>query len=462
MSLSNRRMLAVIVSVGFSVSLAAFSGCDGVDAPSKAKAPAQASISGEQNADQNPASSGDAAGSSPSKLAAKDNVDAAEAGALKSRDVTLRTTLPDNSDELIAYLRRLDAVRLEEDTREARARFTAVQKAIIEAADKLLDQKGLDEKVRLEAIQTKWGATLLLVQLDDQGAEERFLALVNKLVEDKNPDVSRAARWQLRQLDVTQNLRALMQGKLKNTEKLMQDLNLILADDRLAYPHYNLLETAARILESREKFDEAAKIYAGMEKAFQAADDPELAAQAAFRAQQAAKRLGWIGKEVELAGVRLDGTPFDVEELKGKVVLIDFWATWCGPCIEELPNVVENYKKYHDRGFEIVGVSLDVDKDALDRFVKGENDLKRKLEWITLFWSDATATAEADPYENPLAKKFGVDGVPSTFLVDQDGKVVSLGVRGERLGEKLAELLGTPDDVPEEQPQPAAAAPETQ
>ena len=461
MSLFSRQMLAASVLAGSLVSLAALSGCDRIDATATGKAPPRANINGgERVADEKSDDARDAAGSS--KSAAEENAAPTdEADAAKSRDVTLRTTLPDDSEELITYLRRLDEVRLEEDTREARARFTAVQRAIIEAADKLMSKADLDEKVRLEVIQMKWGASMLLVQLDDEGAEERFLALVNTLVEDKNPDISRAARWQLRQLDVTQNLRALMQGKLQSTDKLMQDLNLILADDRLTYSHYKLVETAARVLESQEKFDEAAKIYAGMEKAFQASEDPELAAQAAFRSQQAAKRLGWIGKEVELAGTRLDGSPFDVDELKGKVVLVDFWATWCGPCLDELPNVVQNYKKYHDRGFEIVGVSLDVDKDALDRFVKGENDLKEEIKWVTLFWSGASETAAEDPYENPLAKKFGVDGVPSTFLVDQEGKVVSLGVRGERLGQKLEELLGTPDEAPEETQEPAATPSET-
>ncbi len=204
-----------------------------------------------------------------------------------------------------------------------------------------------------------------------------------------------------------------------------------------------------------EKYDEAALVYAGMEKAFRSSDDPELAAQAQHRAQKAATRLGWLGKEISLDGKRLDGQSFNLDELKGKVVLVDFWATWCPPCLEELPNVVENYKKYRDRGFEVVGVSLDADKEALSQFVAGENPTKEEIKWVNLFWSepgDGTAggSAAENPYENPLAKKFGVDGVPSTFLVDKQGKLVSIGVRGERLGEKLAELLGTPDDVPEE------------
>ncbi|MEX2141923.1 MAG: TlpA disulfide reductase family protein [Pirellulales bacterium] len=453
MSLSFRHTVSVFCLAGFVVSLAALTGCERIDATAKSKAPPSTSKrdwNGPRESSEGPAVS-KGTRTTIEKNADPSVGDDSSKGAEKI-DLTVPTG---DTEDLLAHLRKLDAVRLEEDTREAKAEFIQVQKAIIAAADKLLTQQDLKEEARIEAVTLKWNASILLVNLDDEGAEEHFLALANKLVEDKNPAVARTARLQIRQLEIMQSLRALVQGKTKSTEKLMQDLNVILGEEGLRYTQYNLVEQAARILESLEKFDEAAKIYAGMERAFQASGDAELAAQATFRAQQAATRLGWIGKEPELAGTRLDGKSFDLDELKGKVVLVDFWATWCPPCIEELPNVVENYQKYRDRGFEVVGVSLDVDKDALERFVAGENPSKEKLEWVNLFWSEAGESMEANPYENPLAKKFGVDGVPSTFLIDKEGKVISLGVRGERLGEKLAELLGTPDEAPDEDAKPA-------
>ena len=457
MNLFFRRMSPALSLAGFVGLLAALSGCERgeTSAESKARPPAYKS-EGEAKKKTR-----DGSAVSPDTKSISEGNAGASADELpaKATDKVILADLPDDAEALLAYLKKLDAVRLEEDTRETRDEFTRVQKAIIEAADKLLAKKDLDEETRVEAVKLKWGASILLVRLDDAGAEERFLALANTLVNDKNAEIGRAARLQLRQLDVVQSLRGLLQGKTKNTEKLMQDLNLILSEEGLRYPQYDLLETAARLLESQEKFDEAAKIYAGMERAFQSSGDPDLAAQATFRAQHASTRLGWIGKEPVLEGTRLDGKPFDLKELKGKVVLVDFWATWCPPCIEELPNVVENYKKYRDRGFEVVGVSLDVDKDALDRFVAGENPTKDKLEWVTLFWKEAGESSEANPYENPLAKEFGVDGVPSTFLVDQEGKVISLGVRGERLGEKLSELLGTPDELPKEDDAPEKDTP---
>ena len=446
MSLS-RRLAAPLFAFASLCVLAVFAGCNRTDATAKTESPPSANIAREQKADEPSKTDSTAKAITPAAL---DSAEPATSDDAKQTTAIIeKDALPESAPELLAYLRKLDLVRLEEDTREARAEFTRVQKGIGEGADKLLAIKDLKEEDRVEGVQLKWTSSVLLVNLGVEGAEERFLKFANELVSDKNPLIGRTARLQLRQLDVMKTLRTLLQGATKNTDKLMQDVNLILSEEGLRDGQYEILEQAARILEAIEKYDEAAQVYAGMKKAFGSSDDPQLAAQAEHSAEKAATRLGWLGKEVSLDGTRLDGQPFNLDELKGKVVLVDFWATWCGPCIQELPNVVENYKKYHDRGFEVVGISLDTDKDALSRFVGGENDTKQALQWVTLVSSAAGDAAES-PFENPLAEKFGVDGIPSTFLVDQSGKLISIGVRGERLGEKLAELLGTPDDVPEE------------
>jgi thiol-disulfide isomerase/thioredoxin len=422
-------------------------GCSESDAGRTSRAPSANIKAHGANTQKTDGARSTTATNAASSGATQSSLNATQRSATKSPQ-TVDTAVPKGGiDELMAFLHKLDEVRLEENTPAALADFVRVQKAILEGVDKLLVEKALNEDTRIEAIVLKWNATILLLNLDDEGAEERFLKVANELARDKNPIVAKTARVQLRQLDVLHSMRDLVQGSAKNTEKLLQDVDMILKEEGLRYAQFDLVRKAARVLESQEKYDEAAQIYERLEKAFEKSDDPQLVQIALETTKRANIRLGWIGKQADLTGRRLDGQPFDLSELKGKVVLVDFWATWCPPCVAEIPNVKDNYQKYRDRGFEVVGVSQDEDRDALETFVDGKNATKEKLPWITLWTSETVKEGENE--ENPFAKKFGVDGLPETLLIDQSGKVVSLGLRGERLGAKLAELLGEPDEVAE-------------
>ena len=126
----------------------------------------------------------------------------------------------------------------------------------------------------------------------------------------------------------------------------------------------------------------------------------------------------------------LDGKPLSVGALKGKVVLVDFWATWCGPCRAELPNVIEAYKKYHAQGFEIIGVSLDSDREKLDAFLKKTEGMT----WAQYF--------DGEGWSNKLAVKYGVQGIPFAVLVGADGKIIAKDLRGEALAAAVAHALG--------------------
>jgi thiol-disulfide isomerase/thioredoxin len=124
----------------------------------------------------------------------------------------------------------------------------------------------------------------------------------------------------------------------------------------------------------------------------------------------------------------LDGKPLSVANYKGKVVLIDFWATWCGPCRAEIPNVVATYKKYHGQGFEIIGVSLDDDRQKLLSYTKNNN-----MTWSQFF--------DGQNWGNKLAVKYGVEAIPATYLLDRDGVIIGKDLRGDDLSEAIARAL---------------------
>ena len=130
----------------------------------------------------------------------------------------------------------------------------------------------------------------------------------------------------------------------------------------------------------------------------------------------------------DLAGPTLDGKTLDLADYRGKIVLVDFWATWCGPCIGELPNVRKTYDRYHEQGFEVIAVSLDTDRAALKDYVR-----KNGLPWPQVVFDKP----EELGWNNPMAQKHGVKGIPATFLIDREGKVVAQDLRG---GDLIAEV----------------------
>lgn len=135
-------------------------------------------------------------------------------------------------------------------------------------------------------------------------------------------------------------------------------------------------------------------------------------------------------KPLDLKFTAVDGTAIDLAKLRGKVVLVDFWATWCPPCREEVPNVVAAYTKYHDKGFEVVGISLDQDKSALLSFTKAHG-----MVWPQYF--------DGNGWDNKVSKSFGIDSIPAMWLVGKDGKVLTTNARDDLAGQ-VEKALQTP------------------
>lgn len=126
----------------------------------------------------------------------------------------------------------------------------------------------------------------------------------------------------------------------------------------------------------------------------------------------------------------VDGRDVNVANMKGKVVLVDFWATWCGPCVAELPNVLEAYRKLNPKGFEIVGISFDNNKKDLVDFVA-----EQKMPWVQYF--------DGKGWKNDFGVAYGINSIPAMWLVDKKGLVRDLNAR-EGLADKVEKLLAEP------------------
>jgi peroxiredoxin len=135
-----------------------------------------------------------------------------------------------------------------------------------------------------------------------------------------------------------------------------------------------------------------------------------------------------IGAMPDFTVADTSGKLMKLSSLRGKYVLVDFWASWCAPCRKENPNVVKAYQKYHDKGFEIVGVSLDTKKDAWMKAIEKDN----------LTWNHVS---DLKGWESGIVKEFGITVVPTSFLLDKEGKVIANNLREEALPKKLEQLL---------------------
>jgi thiol-disulfide isomerase/thioredoxin len=137
--------------------------------------------------------------------------------------------------------------------------------------------------------------------------------------------------------------------------------------------------------------------------------------------------IGAIAPELEFPDP--DGKMRKLSDLRGKVVLVDFWASWCGPCRRENPNVTNIYSKYHDKGFEVFSVSLDSDAASWKRAIEAD-----KLVW-------PNHVSDLKKWQSKAAAIYGVSSIPSTFLLDKEGRIVQRNLRGADLERAVKQLV---------------------
>ncbi len=189
---------------------------------------------------------------------------------------------------------------------------------------------------------------------------------------------------------------------------------------------YISLNAIQQIATSESVQAEAEQVYAGLDgtvKESKAGKDVSIYFNAVKKTKIGLQAIDFTQNDV-------NDKPVKLSDFKGKYVLVDFWASWCGPCRQENPNVVAAYNQYKDKGFTILGVSLDQPgkKEAWLKAIADDH-----LTW--------THVSDLKFWDNAVAKQYGIRSIPANFLIDPDGKIIAKGLRGEALKEKLASLL---------------------
>ena len=292
--------------------------------------------------------------------------------------------------------------------------------AMLEASDKILagepdeSQAGMAISIKMRFLESI----------------EELQAFAEELRNSDHPKLARQADGAI----LNRQLRGARGASEEDIRKLVGQVKEYLGGGPLQPSDVSLAMTAGRLAEMSDNTELAVETYNSLAEILKQSDNEQIA-KSATKIEGVVRRLTLIGNPMKLEGKLLDGEAIDWAAYRGKVVLVDFWATWCGPCVREIPHMKETYEQYHERGFEIVGISLDRDREQLEKFIE-----EKEVPWKIIFNEEDT---------NSTADYYGVMAIPTMILVAADGNVISTKARGDKLSEELEKLLGPPEEKEE-------------
>jgi len=265
-----------------------------------------------------------------------------------------------------------------------------------------------------------------LVNLKVPAAKQRLDRLCREARDDENATIAKTAvEW-----NVLLSKAYVVRDRRSETPLLLQHVQTLLKSPQFTDEEKQTAAAdAADVLEKAGCYDAARRVVRKLESMF---PDDDIAGIAGLR-----RRLTLLNKPLSVRGKVLStGKPLDASSLRGKVVLVDFWASWCAPCVREMPKLKKAYAKYHRKGFEIVGITWDTERQAVRNFAA-----EHHITWPLIFSDDP----EKQEQNEPNSKRCGVEMLPRMLLINQHGIVVSTSVRGENLDHSISSLFNPPN-----------------
>ena len=315
---------------------------------------------------------------------------------------------------------------------EVAAHFEKIIAAVMQASQIVLDTKGVNDKLAEKALRAQFMSLALKTRLGDKKAIQQRLDLAQKYRAD--------SRQALARMSVEERLYANLQRfdrlNAREQEDLFADALGFIKSSDFDEQLLKRIFTIGSVFERAKTPGLSARVYEQIAGLMSQSDQSDLN-KLSRQFQRMAKRMRLVGQPFEVEGQLVSQKPIDWASYRGKIVLVYFWATSSVPAVTDLPNLKSLYQGYSSKGFDIIGVSKDTNKTALDNFLA-----KNQIAWSNLFKFEGDLADEGG--DHPLNEKYGIVTIPYRILVGKDGKVLKLDPSNEELRATLKELLGSP------------------